>query len=220
MVRATTNHGYMGFEDVPQISLYRSQEEIDAIEDERTLHDAALIKQGAHREQGILQPTDEQVEQMRAQMQYAVQYRQFEGTEEKKVLETHLRTLETLEAELRFYCGLNAGPLAGKERIRGDAEYERALSILSIPKPQNRDEERQLLRQIEAKSGYLRGVLRVLQKSPSLRIGSLVNIQRSSGTIEPGWQIKEVTPEAEFVVVDPTETLLKTVPILEVAEVN
>jgi hypothetical protein len=194
----------------------QTQDDIDTTTDQRTLHDAELLRHGARHKNGVLQPKGEQLEQLHSEMEHS----QFEGSEEHNVIETAISHYESILRALEIQRSLSHVPLTKAKVTAEEAErtIEEAVRYLDIlPHAQDRAALRQYATDMWQR---LVQVSEVLASNTSLRIGSSVNIRRSNGEIEPGWVIKAITTVGDFVLHDSKGQLEKKAPVLDLAEIN
>lgn len=191
-----------------------SQEEMDQMKASRMQSDADLLRNGASYTNDNLEPTLSQKEEIDTTHSEEI----FKSTPEHAVFAERIHLLTELGIALGIVYGKDAYDFKRGGQIR--ANIVNLMAALEMQLPASREEGEILLAQVKAKANLLFMIDKLVATSPNLRIGSTVSILRSSGEIEPGWQIRYLLPDGSANVTNESIGKQKDVDIAELARIN
>lgn len=183
----------------------------------RTLHDADLIKGGAKFENGILQPTESQIGEMKDEMDKD----QHILTDEEKadgIASNNVSVFLTLlTAKVEMQEPQKIGDLS-KEQL--DSFFQEAVKRLGFGSEINdRNNASRLQKLIIDNNSLFQGVFR--EAASFTLSGQEVEVKRTSGEVEKGWKVENYDMAHGLVNVnDLSRGIFKAVPLYEFAMLN
>lgn len=208
----------MGIEQGSQFS----QEEIDKIQTQRALSDTELIRGGAIFEKGILQPTGEQIDNIKKEMDQDLYLKTEKGQADIMAARSLNIYLQMLTNQIGMQGKIPAVEGMSEEDLK--SFYEVANCRIGF-KPEvcdkkvNNPATQSAKTLIEKNLDLFKGIFR--EARDFSLVGKDISVQRSDKRVERGWKIANYDKNSGFVRVEDNQRgLFKNVPLWELAMFN